>query len=107
MTESKVGSILLLIAGILTLVGAVIVLIIGLVLGSFGEDAAVALIIFVVLFFVLLITGVLKIYAAQMMKDPKRTSSGGILGLVVGIISGFDVLAIVGGILGIVDGGKR
>lgn len=112
--ESRTGRILLLISGILTLVGALFLLIIGLFFAFFsssfagGEETEVMImvVVFLVLFVVYVVAGILKLYASKMMRDPKRTMNGGILGLIVGVLSGFDVLAIVGGILGMVDAGK-
>lgn len=107
MAQSKAGSILLLISGILTLVGALILLIIGLFLVPFGTEARIGAAIILIFFVVLVVAGILKIYSSQMMKDPRRTTNGGILALIVGVLSGIDILAIVGGILGIVEGGKK
>jgi hypothetical protein len=41
-----------------------------------------------------------------MMLDPKKTFSGGLIALIVGILSGVDLLAIIGGIIGMVQGSK-
>ena len=113
MKESKIGSILALIGGILTLVGALAILVIGILVGVYGSsidgangDATAAVVIVIFLFIALVVLGVLKIYASRMMTVPHRTMNGGILALVTGILSGGDLLAIIGGILGIVEGGK-
>lgn len=60
--------------------------------------------IFSVLIFIL---GALKIYAANLMKYPSTTTKGGIIALITGLMGGFDILAVVGGIIGIVQGEKE
>ena len=112
--ESKVGSILLLISGILTFILAFILLLLAILVGFFsaslpGEvegNPMVAFVVLIVIFAVAVIIGILKLVASKMMKDPDRTTNGGILALVVGII-GTDILAIIGGILGIVQGSEK
>ncbi|RMD67241.1 hypothetical protein D6817_02085, partial [Candidatus Pacearchaeota archaeon] len=49
----------------------------------------------------------LKFWASGLMKDPLTTSKGGVVALIAGILNGGDLLSIVGGILGIVQGSKE
>lgn len=53
------------------------------------------------------IIGALKIYSANLMRYPSSTTKGGIIALVTGFIGGFDLLAIIGGIIAIVQGEKE
>jgi hypothetical protein len=104
--ESKGGSILLLISGILTAIGAFIVLILG-VFGLFSNQDVVLGAIF--LLFMAIILGIvsgLKFWASSLMKSPMTVKKGGVIALVVGIFTGFDLLAVIGGILGIVAAEK-
>ncbi len=41
------------------------------------------------------------------MKVPETTRKGGVIALIVGFLTGGDLLSIVGGILGMVSGGKN
>ena len=114
MMESKAGSILLLISGILTLIAALLILIIGFVFAFFSSntegargDSTIAAVFLLILFVVMVALGILKLYAYSMMKDPKKTVKGGIIALVTGILSFGDLLAIIGGILGIVQGSEK
>jgi hypothetical protein len=105
--ESKAGSILALIGGILTLIVSLILLIAGIAfLAGYGEgDTTIGGIAFLVLFLIVLILGILKIVASNKMKKPETTRGGGILALILGIITS-DLLTLIGGIIGIVQGGK-
>ncbi len=105
MESSKAGYVLLLISGILTLIVAVLVLVGSLFLNWTTVEnwpAGVGIILFVLI----VILGVVKLYAGWMMLDPKKTFSGGLIALIVGILSGVDLLAIIGGIIGMVQGSK-
>ena len=109
--ESKAGSILLLISGIIT--SLVVLLVFGLAIAipflpnEEGTNPLFASLILGVIGVVLLVLAILKFWASKLMKDPLTTSKGGIVALVVGVINGGDLLAIIGGILGIVQGGKQ
>lgn len=100
--ESKAGSILSLIGGILQLVGAVLFFIVS-VLDKFYIFPPIGFYIFLVI--VYLIIGILSISAYKWMKNPETTKKGGITALVCGII-GFNIITLIGGILGLVDSGK-
>jgi len=113
MAKSKAGSVLLLISGILTLAVALVILLIAFFVLFFGAEVGevngepiFGFAVLIVLFVVSLLIGLLKLYSAGMMKNPKRTVNGGILALVLGIVSFGDWLAIIGGIIGIVQGNE-
>lgn len=105
--ESKTGSILLLISGILTIVlSAIAIFYYSLVSNLFGSPGGISIGLIVLLFIVILVIGILKLYTSKLMKNSKTTVKGGILALVLGIVTGIDILAIIGGIFGIVQGRK-
>ena len=106
--ESKVGFILALIGGILTLISglwwligasAFVALYRNIGLGWMGGLGFVGGILY-------LVFGIITIIAATMMKKPEKVKTGGILALIFGILSGFNILSIIGGILGLVAAGK-
>ncbi len=106
--ESKAGFILALIGGILTVLGglwwligagALSTLYASMGLGWLGGLGIVGGILY-------LVFGALSIMAAVMMKSPEKVKTGGILALIFGILSGFNILTIIGGILGLVAAGK-
>jgi hypothetical protein len=106
--ESKVGYILALIGGIITVIGGLWWLIAAGALtafyaslgfgwmGSFGIAGGILYLVF----------GIISIIAAVMINNPKKVKTGGILALIFGILSGFNILTIIGGILGLVAGSK-
>jgi phosphotransferase system glucose/maltose/N-acetylglucosamine-specific IIC component len=106
--KSKAGSILLMISGILTLLFSLLLIVFSILIftgvvkgeGSVGLGGALVLVIAVVL----LVLSLLKFWASGLMKDEMTTVKGGIIALIVGILTGGDLLAIIGGILGIVQG---
>ena len=108
--ESKAGSVLLMISGIITILLALgliifsILILTGVINGegsaAFGGGILLALGIFI------LILSFFKFWASGLMKNPETTKKGGIIALVVGIISSMDLLSIIGGILGIVQSEK-
>ena len=108
--ESKTGSILLMISGILTLLVSLGLIIFSILVfagvaegeGNTTLGGAFLLVIGVVV----LIFALLKFWASGLMKDPVTTSKGGIVALIIGILNGGDLISIIGGILGIVQGGK-
>ncbi len=114
--ESRAGSILTLIGGILTLIGAAIVLIITIVILSLSSlsdkigDAEMTLstlaIILSGVFLVLLIGGILKIHASNLMKNKKTTLKGGIIAIVTGVIIS-DILSLIGGIIAVVQASEK
>jgi cytochrome c biogenesis protein CcdA len=109
--ESKAGSILALIGGILQFLSAAILLIIGIMaavsagnqLGGVGVAFGA---VYIVLGVVWIVIGILAIKAYSWMKVPETTKKGGITALICGIIGG-NILTLIGGILGIVDAGKN
>ncbi len=117
--KSTAGSILTLIGGILTLVGAGVILLGALLLffvptifinayrmRIWFNSPNLAGAFMLVFFLLVLLLGIFKIYAARLMKNPKTTLKGGIIALVLGIISFWDILSFIGGIFGIVNGSK-
>ena len=114
--ESKAGSILTLIGGILTLIGAAIVLIVTIVILSLsplsdkisdGEITLLTLaIILSCIFIVLLIGGILKIHASNLMKNKKTTMKGGVIAIITGIIIS-DILSLIGGIIAVVQASEK
>jgi len=109
--ESKAGSILLMISGIITLLIALgliifsILVFAGVVKGE--GNATFGGVFLLVIGVIILIFAFLKFWASGLMKNPVTTSKGGVVALVVGILNGGDLLSIIGGILGIVQGGKH
>ncbi len=116
--SSTVGSVLTLIGGILTLILAAVLFFASIILmfvpsirinSPEGEILLQAPFLFAIIAFAVfafvLIVGLAKLYSAKLMKVPKSTLKGGVIALVAGIISS-DLLSIIGGILGIVQGSK-
>ena len=113
--KSEVGSIFTLIGGILTLIGAVVLVFIGIIilsLSSLGDKIGGELPTYVVgwvliaVFVLLVVAGILKLYASKLMKDKKTTLKGGILALILGIVVS-DLFSLIGGIVGIVQGSRK
>ena len=113
--KSEVGSILTLIGGILTLVISVVVILAGIIVFSLsplgdkiGGKMPLYVLgwIFVAVFILFVVAGILKIYASRLMKDKKTTLKGGILALILGIVVS-DLFSLIGGVVGIVQGNKR
>ena len=109
--ESKVGSVLLMISAIITLLISIGIVVLSILVfsGVIGGERSVALrgTLLLVIGVILLIFALLKFWASGLMKNPATTSKGGIVALIVGIINGGDLLSVIGGILGIVQGGKH
>ena len=105
------GVVLLMISGILTLLVALGLIVFSVLVftgiakgeGNMVFGGTVLLIIGIIV----LIVAFLKFWASKLMKNPITTSKGGVIALIVGIIGGGDLLAIIGGILGLVQGGKN
>jgi len=120
--KSKVGFILTLISGIITLVFGVFImlLVVFLLLGSsqieqilidenLGEYMGNINLVIVIVSFastIVVFIGSLKLYAARLMNNADTTVTGGIWAIVLGAITS-DVLTLVGGIFGVVQGGKQ
>ncbi len=107
--ESKVGSIFLLISAIVTLIISLVFLglaIWGLFMKNAGGNTTIGVVIFSIVFILLLVSSIIKFWASGLMKDTVTTEKGGIVALIIGLLNGGDLLAIVGGILGISQGGK-
>ena len=112
--ESKAGCILLLITAILTFLMSLIALLFIILLiispdsvnSSQDLSPGVSILIISIGFLVFLILGFLQLYASRLMKNPATTKKGGIIGLIIGILM-LNILAIIGGILGISQGGKN
>jgi len=111
--ETKTGSLLLLLSAVITFFASIIAIIFIVMLfvspesvqSSQNLEPTTSIIIISVAFIIFLIFGFLQLYASQLMKNPATTKKGGIIALVVGILMA-NLLAIIGGILGIVQGGK-
>ncbi|MDO8459568.1 MAG: hypothetical protein Q7S74_00515 [Nanoarchaeota archaeon] len=106
--ESKVGSVLLLISGIITVLISLVFL--GLAIWApfmknATGDTTLGIIIFSAIFILLLVCSIIKFWASGLMKDPVTTEKGGIVALIVGILNS-DPLSIIGGILGVFQGSK-
>jgi hypothetical protein len=56
-------------------------------------------------FIVVLVVGLLKLYAASMMTVPRTTLNGGIFALILGVVVS-DIFSLIGGIFGIVHGSQ-
>jgi hypothetical protein len=109
MKESKAGSILLLISGILTILVAIGSLVFSILFISISPDVSADFItigLFLIGFVFFLASGILKFWASKLMKKPETTYKGGIVALIVGILNGGDLLSIIGGVLGIIQGEK-
>lgn len=108
MTESSTpGFVLALIGGILTILtgfwwlvgaGMFAALYVSFGIGWLGGIGIVGAIVYLVL-------GIITIIASFQMKKPETVKTGGILSLIFGVLS-FNVLSIIGGILGIVAGNQ-
>jgi hypothetical protein len=112
--ESKAGSILALIGGILQFLSAAILLIAGIFIsiaasetipGATGLGVMMG-IFYIIIAVVWIVIGILSIKAYSWMKVPETTKKGGITSLICGII-GLNIVTLIGGILGIVDAGKN
>ncbi len=103
MGTSKAGYILALISGILGILGGLSMLLMGSsagdLLGGMGASVVIGLGIFV-----LIISGLL-ILAGKWMKNPEKCFKGGLLALILGVLSG-NLLAVIAGILGMVQAKK-
>ncbi|MDO8459567.1 MAG: hypothetical protein Q7S74_00510 [Nanoarchaeota archaeon] len=112
--ESRAGSILLLISAILTFLASLIAIIFIVVLlvspdtikSSQNLSPTTSIIIISIAFIIFLILGFLELHASKLMKDSMTTKKGGIMGLILGILT-FNLLAIIGGIAGIIQSGKN
>jgi len=103
--ESKAGSILMTIDAILTALGGLAFIVI-LSLGTLGSSPGSGLIIFLVIAIVLLIAFTFaKFYIAKMMRDPLKTKRAGVHAIIIGVLSGIDILSIIAGIIAISQAG--
>lgn len=111
MAESKIGYTLLLIDGILWILLAIFLItgatftlvfveyeIESLPFNPASVFSSIILVSFVIL------SGVVKLWASNLMKYPESTFRGGIIALVIGVLNGLDLLALVGGSLGVIQG---
>jgi len=116
MGKSEAGSILALIEAIITFVVAAIILIVGVIFLTIpaataeiqkeGLTVGFIFAFFLIAASIVFVIGYFKLYASKLMKSPKTTLKGGIIALVLGIVSG-GLLCIIGGILGIVEGSNK
>ncbi len=112
--ESKIGFILALIGGILSFIMGIFWVVIVLAGKSFwGMDVLKAassgaswfLGVWIIVAVCYIVSGIVSVIAAFMIKNPKKVKTGGILALIFGII-GSNILTIIGGIMGLVAAGK-
>jgi len=112
MDNAKLGSIFVLIGGILSIVGGIFmacffgfISMMGFI--SSDEDAigvGVMMLVFaIIMFFVMIVAGVIKIVASQKMKNPKNLKKWSIIALILGIVGGTDIVTIIGAVLGLTE----
>ena|SRR3989344_406604 len=108
-------------ARVFTLIGAVIsfifsgillilltlFLIIPTLIDGIGEHVYVVDGFLFIIFSALLIVGILKIWAYQLMLNRKELFKAGLVTLISGIVVGPDIFAVVGGILALVESEKK
>jgi len=107
MKSSKPGYILALIGGILGIFISVVFLIMFLAFSSYNELPGLALTIMIIGFVYSVVTGSLTIWGGTLMRNPKTTEKGGIIALIFSIVGSGNILGMVGGILGIIEGGNH
>jgi len=102
--ESKVGRILLIISGIihLIIVGAVLLVFLIIFAIAPSEIPPLVIIIIIIVALIFIFLGIFKLICAKWMKNPKTTFRGGLAALIAGVFTG-DIIAIIGGIFGIVN----
>ena len=109
--RSRIAEILTLIGGILTLVGSAIMLFLLIFVFSFlplynelvvDLSLEVAGLFIFAIFSVLLIVGVLKIYASRLMRSSETLMKGGIFAIVLAVVTS-DLFSLVGGIIALVQ----
>ncbi len=118
--ESKTGSLLAKISGIMSIVLAGIVLLVGIIVLIVGLASAPVEgttqqplwigIIIMLASIIVLIVGLFFLKASGMMKIPEKTKGGAILSLVLGILTAGNVigiLGIIGGAIGLSDSKKQ
>jgi len=98
------------ISGILTLLAALFVIVLSILVfvGVIEGEGNISLggAFLLITGFIVLIFSFLKFWASKLMKDPVTTLKGGVVALIVGVFGSWDLLSIIGGILGIVDSKK-
>jgi len=113
--RSKVGSILLLIGGIITLLIIVsfsLTFFRTMYLESVNEGPfpvsvwPISTQFYIPVLVVLVLGMVLKFWASKLMKDPMKTKKGGIVAIIASAITGFELLSLIGGIVALIDSGK-
>lgn len=114
MRDSRAGYVLTLIGGVLTLLLSLCFFILSIVLftggtileyflGSFTIPVNIIGFLSLLVFAVVLVLGILKIVAARMVRHPSKTFNGGLMALIVGIITS-DPFSLIGGIFGVIQG---
>jgi len=113
--KSRAGFILLLIDAVIAFIGAFFFLLGTIILfvspsfldininGSISYLPAIGALLLLIL---LVIIGLLRLYSAKLMNNSRTTTTGGIVAIVLGVVS-FSILSLIGGILGVVAGGKK
>ena len=113
MTKSIPGYWLALIGGILGIIGGIGLLFGGGILATFYSamgipffSKAIAAIASVVLGIIHIVFSALVLMGGIWMKKPETCKKGGLFALIFGVLGGFNILAVIGGILGLVAAGK-
>ncbi|OGJ17361.1 hypothetical protein A3K73_06055 [Candidatus Pacearchaeota archaeon RBG_13_36_9] len=107
--ESKTGSVLSLIGGILWLVisiALIVAALVAVIMSADSESNGIILgVILLVIGVLFVIYGALGVKAGKWMKEKSTVKKGGLTALIVGIL-GLNILTIIGGILGLADSKK-
>ncbi len=112
MTKSEAGFILALIGGILGIISGIILAAGGGFMVTMYEAMGISAItgavtaLWIVLGILYIIFSVLMIFGGLWMRDKRTCKKGGLFALIFGILGGVNILAIIGGILGLVAAGK-
>jgi len=91
---------LVLIGGIISLFGALLLLMVG--IGFLFTDVYKLIsIIYIVLSVLYIISGAFTLWAYKLMKNPMTLKKGSIIAIIFGVVGGFNLFTIIGGILGL------
>lgn len=108
MAASKAGSVLLIIAGIINAIITLAVFLVGvaalpILSGFLFELTGLAVAIYLLIFLITLGVTILSFYCAKWMKNPSTTFQGGLVALVLGVLTG-NLFSLAGGIVGVIHG---
>ncbi|MBR9705448.1 hypothetical protein GOV14_00270 [Candidatus Pacearchaeota archaeon] len=107
MASSKPGFILTTIGGIFTFIVALAILIIITATSEALSPKDGTMTIFLIIFLVVIILGIVKLYAARLMKRSHTVLKGGVIALILGIFSGPDLFSVLGGIMAIIGSDQK